>query len=166
MGIRASRSEQRASEVATLRSSDQMDNLHVKQVLGPPLRYEAPVTVIGGGLSAEETWALIACKELAADGPSVTFGEQGEELPLVEGPVTPCLVGSQDFWRGRQFGMMLVSDGKALSEQELEIVPLGKASQLRSVSQPDVNDGIHAGLLEEADELFKGFPGKADGIDG
>jgi len=92
-----------------------MNNLHIWQMLRPPLGDETAVAVVGVGLGAEETWVAVVGQELRANGLGMAFDQKGEKAAFVGEPVAVGLVGVENL-RGRgQFGVVLVFDARTQS---------------------------------------------------
>jgi hypothetical protein len=142
-----------------------MNNLHIRQMLSPPLGDEAAVAVVRDGFGAEETWMAIESQKLSANGLGIAFDQKGEKGGLVRQPVAVGPVVVEDLGGRGQFGTVLVFDAKSLSQQESQVVALGESGQLGSVAQADVNDSVDASFLKEVDELLQRLLGVSDRVD-
>src|SRR5438132_10583736 len=122
------------------------------------------MTFLRRRLSAEQTNALLL-EQRASFLFRLASAEQLIECDFVTRPILVLLVSVQQLASRRKFRVMLVSDAETRFKQIGEVRILAPTGKLRRVSQPHINDALHASLTQCLDELLQRLFGKSDSVD-
>src|ERR1700686_2620557 len=123
------------------------------------------MTAFGPRLGAKERYPSAKAGKIQALR-NVAIAHQLKKRFLVGRPVLRGAVRIANFWTGCEARFVRVGNSRDAVQEKREVRKFGEAGKLADAILADVNQLLHAGLLEEGEEFFRGFSRKADGADG
>jgi len=125
------------------------------------LRHQATVALLGAGFRTKQRRP--SSEILWHDLPKhVSLPHQLEERPLVLPPVAALAIGITNLRTGGKQRLMLVRDPEDPLEEEGKVGVLCESRKLSPSILADIHNLLDTCLLEEPEELLRGFLGKAN----
>lgn len=142
-----------------------MDWRHAGPMARKVLANEPAVAPVGRRLATQQDRGRleVGCAQRVLD---VSVRHESQEATLERRPVTlASLVRVEEFPRGGEAQVVLVSRPHKLREKELEIPRLGESRKLGRVVQANVEQSPDAGVLQPAEEVLSRRLRETDRVD-